>query len=703
MLRKLLVFLWIARFAFALPTGHYPSALIEDSVNLITGQCSIFTQDMEIRGAESLTINRLFVNGTTKKKYAGWKFMPHLRLYRFTTTYQYVYLYDHQGNKVYFDIPRGEYKRGKPIDLVPDFESTFKEQSYAIRRTISGKNNLKNIKVHMTGNRNYIYVTSADGCNRVYKECEDLEHEKVRKYLLQYEDLPSGNRIKYSYDKDYKIQLVELINPKNNKILSQCKFTKFTDDYDAPNYCIEASDGQRAAYFHEHHDVNKARYEYTLAHCDSTEKPSQRYSYTDPTNDRGRLIQERTFGDHTTLAFTYFEKGKNPTKYHNVILKEKDPRIDRVKEIKRNSEVIYTFEYDDRSSESGWTKVHDAEGNITVYFYSHLHQIERIERYDHKGHLQNIELYVYGKGERRGDLLAAIIQDCSKKPLIAKTYEYDDWGNIIEETVWGNITGRSQAELKLNLELLPFENGVEKATKKFRHSQDGRHLLLYEMDENGLETFYNYYDNSYLLKSKFIKHHEKILRRTFYRYNDDNILIQEIHDDGSSEHLDSFIGVTEQHIYRTHPFQDGPFFGMPEWIEESYIDLNSKQEMPVVKTQVSYKPNRKVAEKKVYDNQNALVYTLSYNYDEHNNLISETNPLGKKATATYNKLRKKETFTDFDQTVEHTFEYDTAGRLWKTTHTDGNPKTEWCKYNPLDQCIQKVDIYDNATRFIYCL
>lgn len=727
MLRKLLVFLWIAHLAFAVPTGYYPDTLIEDSVNLISGECTIFTQDMEVRGAEPLTINRLYINGTKKKKYAGWKFIPHLRLYRIIPVgiyNQYLNIYEPDGTLVRFNVPN-EYVRGDPIELVPAIESTFRAQRRANRHTISGNNNLKNIKVYMTGNRNYIQVRSANGCERVYKECEALEYEgkksegkihtmvrkhllhqgqaKVRKYLLQSEDLPSGNRILYEYDKTYKVKTIRLVNPeKPDKILSEWKYTYDHDN--EPDYRIVTSDGQIADYIHEHHDEDKARYKHTLARFSPTEKPVEHYTYTSPTKERGRLIQDRTFGDNTTLTYTYYEKGKNPTNYHNIkITDEDDFRIDRVKEIKRNSEVIYTFEYGVNPDESGWTKIQDAEGNHTAYFYNTLHQITKIERYDSKKQLQNINLYVYGEEERKADLLAAISLDNTGAPLIAKTYAYDDWGNITNETVWGNITGRSKTKLQLDNNNSPIDNGADKSTKIFRHSQEGRNLLTYEKDENGLETFYTYYDYSFRLKSKLIKHKNKICLRTFYEYNDDNILIKETHDDGSSENPSSYSDVTEQQICKTNPYQDGPFIGMPESIEESYIDLTTKQEKLIVKTQLTYKPNRKVDTKTVYDNQNKPVYTLKYNYDAHNNLITETNPLGKTATATYNDLRKKATFTDFDGQVKHTFDYDSSGLLYKTTHidTDGTKKVEECKYNKLDLPSKKIDSYGNATLFDY--
>lgn len=706
MLSKLLIFLCLAHLAFAHPTGHHPPTLIEDSVNLVTGVCHIFTQDMVVRGAEPITINRLYRNGTRKKKYAGWIYIPHLRLYyeHFDTSYGYVHFKEPQGNEVRFNMP--DKKEDDYFDLKIELFDSMRNLGISESNTISGKSNLNNIKVKMHKHRDDVFVKSANGCWRYYKYRPGTRVYETQKYLLQWEDLPSGNRIKYYYDKDGKISLIKTVNPSNEKVVfAQCKIKKFTDDNDCPHLSFQASDNQITSYLFEYHDDDKERYQYTLKNIDSQEKPIETYTYTDhKKRHRGRLIESQTIANKKNLTFNYYEIGENPTQWHNYVIKKKDDfLIDRVREILENDTVIYTFHYGVEEDRSGWTKVYDVEGNVTVYHYNTLYQIVKIQRYDKPGHLLNTELYIYDKRDHSNDLLAAITLDHTGVPLVAKTYAYDHWGNIIEETVWGDITGRSTNKLTLDANSFPINNGVDKCTKTYRHSQDGRNLLLYEKLENGLEIIYDYYHESFLIKAKYIKFNNTIRKRTFYEYNNDHILTIETEDDGSSQDKDNLTSVTERHLYRTHPILTDAFYGMPEWIEESYIDLATKQEMPIVKTELKYYPNGKVKEKRVYNNQNKLAYTQTYEYDEHNNLISETNPLGRESTATYNDLHKKETFTDFDGLVKHTFQYDDLGRLYEITHTDtdGTKKTEQIGYDDKNRCKKKIDSYGNTTSFTY--
>lgn len=705
MLRMLLIFLWTAHVLVAVSTAQHPPTLIEDSVNVVTGTCSIFTQDMEVRGAEPIYINRLYNNGTQHKKNGGWIFIPHMRLTveKHDSTYRRVIFNEPQGNEVYFTFPK-KWDTGL-IDLEIDLEKSFQKLGNSERGTISGTNNLKNIKVQITKSKTYIYVQSANGCKRRYKRREDFEmNAPKRKYLLEWEDLPSGNRIEYLYTPNNKLYSIQTINPRTGTVFAECIYDLHKSSLGCPDFDLKASDGQIINYTFEFNGHKNKKRKYRLATIALPEKPQEYFSYTSEREDQQGRINVRRFGKNKLIGFNYYWKGKNKTQSGIVeINNPEDFRLNRVKEIFSSAGTLYSFEYTDLKDGVGQTKVFDSSDNCTIYTYNKLYQITKIERFDKYNTPLNSHLYIWGKDENKGNLLASITFDEQGHPLIARTYSYDDWGNVTEETTWGEITGNSSAILTLNPNNFPINNGIDKVTKSYRYTQDGRNLLLYEKEENGLETFYTYLPNSSLPITKFIKANGIIRLRTFYEYNEDHFLVKETQDDGTSQDPNSLAGVTEQHIYRIRPHASAPFIGMPEWLEKSYLDLTTQKEISLAKTRLTYEPNRKVKRKDLYDSQDQLIYSITYKYDEHNNLIVESDPLGREATATYNDLFKKSTFTNFDRLVTHTFDYDNDGRLFKKEHIDpaGTKKVEQFDYNLKGHCIKKIDHYGNTTIFTY--
>ena len=148
-------------------------------------------------------------------------------------------------------------------------------------------------------------------------------------------------------------------------------------------------------------------------------------------------------------------------------------------------------------------------------------------------------------------------------------FAYDLFGNIIKSSLWGNLTGSNSHDILLK-NGTPIDNGCEVYTKEMEYSQNGLNLLLYE--NNGRKWVRStYYPRSNLLKSRFTGSDQSILRREFFRYDSNAVLIEEIWDDGNSEEPDNLTGVSERHLRLTTPRTEFPI-GLPETIHEFYYD-----------------------------------------------------------------------------------------------------------------------------------
>ncbi len=59
-------------------------------------------------------------------------------------------------------------------------------------------------------------------------------------------------------------------------------------------------------------------------------------------------------------------------------------------------------------------------------------------------------------------------------------YAYDAFGKVIEEDVYGNLSGQCKQPLIIDGNHHPSENGIEKYVVVRSYTQDDRHLLLSE-------------------------------------------------------------------------------------------------------------------------------------------------------------------------------------------------------------------------------
>ena len=104
-----------------------------------------------------------------------------------------------------------------------------------------------------------------------------------------------------------------------------------------------------------------------------------------------------------------------------------------------------------------------------------------------------------------GQLVLSAICDAADNLLRAKAYFYDARGNVVEERIFGHLTGTNKSLLKIDGNGHFDRKNVENFARFFTYSAD-RNLLLEEKDENGLKITYGYLTDTDLVTEKRLLH-----------------------------------------------------------------------------------------------------------------------------------------------------------------------------------------------------
>lgn len=356
--------------------------------------------------------------------------------------------------------------------------------------------------------------------------------------------------------------------------------------------------------------------------------------------------------------------------------------------VDHNPVITRTFTYGDNC-----TEVHDANHNCTTYFYNQDGRITRIDR--PSGAREN------NVWSSQGCLLCKTLFDENNQAIIARTFSYDERGNVVTEQIYGNLTGKCNTSLVIDAQGLPIENGSECYTKHYSYSTDGKNLLLSESD--GLSrTCYSYKRNTNLLASKLIYDQTKLRRRQFRTYDACGSLTSLIEDDGSSPYADNLTDCSFRKITTLANRMGAPAVGQPEVIEEKYFDFKTRQEKMLKRTLLSYNSNHECVQEDVFDDSGTYCYSIQRGYDVMGRRTFETDPLGNAIQWTYdaagNVVQKQGPRPD----AIETYSYDFLNRLIvaKEEGQDAS-RTVRYRYDAVGNQIAKMDEGGNETLYDY--
>lgn len=701
-----------------------PSAYVHNCVNVITGQFCEFQTDLTVHhGTDPIILERSFAGSTaqTGTLGAGWH-LNHASALLFKQisyndngfqTYAGLFKDDHGGPPLVFpDTLDRQLTTGCPIHKSCLHKGvTNTSQSY-----LSGQTNLRNYKCLMIPGS----VIVKTGSNRT-REYKILPKSKTNIYNLHKELKPNGNRLNYHYtyyDKNHKLSKIEIENQqaKSAGYLFLDPHTKKDFQHLKP-LKISTNDGRWVNYaFLKTPDKH-----ILLSHVERSDGPREDYSYMiyGRNEDAFEVIKRKDLPDSRYLQIERYYHGNNHVVHGDVHLKDPlDPRLYRVRSLlaPAGTDVtkvpIYQFVYDLfvvtdkkdpqlRDVRHGSCSVFNAHGYKTQYVFDENQRLGEINKFNRNFNLYTKESLYWGHNESKDNtcLVARNLKE-GNQCIFARNYTYDDAGNVLIDSLYGNLSGSNLISPLTDGNGTVIENGCDCYQKFQTHSTDGLNLLLAEYDGTQT-TAYEYVPNTNRLSAKFQGTQTQKLRRWFYEYNEDAALVKETTDDGSSSDPNDLSDVTERHfIYytqsKTYPV------AYPLIIEEKCLDLSTGQELPIHKVVNTYTNQAKISKQDHYDNQGVHVYSLFWEYNRMGNITKETDAMGRTITRRYD-ANGNCVFQKGPQIDCHKiFTYDFMNRLIKEeeVHSDGINHAIHHRYDSASNKIATFDQHGNQTLFV---
>ncbi len=679
-------------------TESDPDAFIHNCVNVITGDYCEAATDLLITGPDSLILQRFYSNrdSITGTQSGGWKIFPERFLVigkdpskKFCTVgkdrfdFSTAFVGERSGGILPYSGWRnanGQSKDPFKIDIWNQAPGTV--NTYA--KEMNGQNNHKNNLLYCKGNT--CELTLGDGSKRIYEKVSSLPSAILGEEMtplmasqmieadyfhLVQENLPSGNKLFFSYDSEGHLIAVEMKNITSHKIFSWLHFSYEFKEKGCV-VTIETSDARELHYHFVLADKN-----YRLTHVSGSHCMPTSYEY------EGELIR-KNLPEGRFIEAEYSE-GK--------VVALKRPNALSGKE-----EILHSFSYGD-----GYTDVFDAMGIKTRYIYDAYFQLKMIEQYDDHHNLYRIETRFWGNNKSEAGLLMAKSIGDGKRTHSFRSFQYDKSYNVIEEKLYGNLTGKEEVSLQISSEGKILNPDAEEChMKTFGYSTDGFNLLTRVGDCKGNQTLYTYKPGTNLLTRKLIYGKGFIQKRTFYFYNEDNICVRTIEDDGSEEGEDDLSEITERHIQKITPKETLPGVGLPEVTEEKAFDLKNKQEILIKKFVNQYDNQSNLLSCSTYDSNGQYAFTEKRTYLPTGQIASQIDAIGREVMYEYDALGNQISRFIPHENREIKTKYDFHNQPIQIMEM--NPEEEFSLFNAYDILGRKTgsrDRFGNTTLYEY--
>lgn len=604
-------------------------------VHVISGQLNIAIEDTKLLGAYPFSLTRTYCssagshpdNLTLQRlkrdcfSQEGWQLLPHTKLLvQFNPE-----KHDFKAMKFQVPEPSGDallyqYSHKEKIkDHVYYYYYKPEKKAGKYAGALSGKNTPHNnvLRVYMDdrGPENFdLSIFLPNGGERHYEKLSKRFEQYLGScyYKLVWETLPSKLKLIYTYEKD-QLTLIDVKNPSNNKTLSWIRFELLKKD--SPyQFKISTSDNHSVMYTNTESQDRQ--------YLKEVQKDSERqevFGYSRGEKEIGSRVSEMRIDNQIQVKVRYYSSTK-PLKERDEKFYRKHPYVDKVQKLEAplgahgEMQTLAEFFY-----EIGKTDVRDAEGALTRYHHKEG-QLSQIEYFHKEGTLHSVLKFIW----ENQHLKAKVLCDGEERPVFSKTFFYDNKENVIEEVLWGQITGQVNGSFALNSD--GTLSGADHIHKWYEY--DSYSNLEKEVEDGGMYYLYNYKEGTDLLTRKLSFHGGQILQREFYLYNDDHFLAGEILDDGNKEDLTDLTGVSQRTI-KLYKYNDKGFIIEAKHL---YLDLASHTERLIERHVYEYDYHNRLCQDKLYDGHDEYQYTLETEYDERDHIISQSNPLGQKTS-----------------------------------------------------------------------
>lgn len=678
-------------------TESDPDAFIQNCVNVINGDYCESATDLVIAGPDALILQRFYSTADviTGVQEGGWRIFPQRFLVigkdpsaksctigkdRFEWTSALV------GERSGGTLPYNGWRKTDGTTKDPlkiDILNVALGLVNTYAKEINGQNNHQNNLLHCLGNT--CEITLGDGTRRFYKRVNFLPSQILGEeltpimadqvlepsyFLLTQEILPSGNQLFFTYDGANHLIALQLKNP-SGKIHSWIHFS-YEFGKDKSRVHIETSDNRELSYDFIANQLTFVTGSHSIPIT---------YEYKD------NILVKRILPEGRFVEINYQDRK---------VLTLNGPHAQSGK-----PETVHYFSYG-----KNYTDVFDAMGIKTRYHYDKRSQLTAIERYDDLGDLYHIEQKFWGKTKLdAGFLLAKTIGDGNGRIQSYRSFQYDRSGNVIEEKLYGNLTGKQEVSLQVSAEgqLLSLDE-EECHSKTYSYSTDGFNLLIKMGDCKGNQTVYTYKAGTNFLVRKLIYDREVIRNRTYQYYNEDGVCIKIIEDDGSHEEESRIYlrDITEKHIKEILPKTTLPGVGLPEIIKEKALDVKTKQEILIQKLVNTYDPQSHLLSCDTYDANSEYAFTEKRTYTSTGQIASQTDAVGNEILYTYDGLGNEiSRFMPFEnRTISTSYDFHNKPVLIVETNSEESI-TLYNVYDVLGRKIASTDRFGQITHYEY--
>ncbi|MBA3957352.1 MAG: RHS repeat protein [Parachlamydiaceae bacterium] len=392
----------------------------------------------------------------------------------------------------------------------------------------------------------------------------------------------------------------------------------------------------------------------------------------------------------------YYQMGMNEVAKTSIFIQNtEDSRLGKVKSLKTSQgKLISSYIYS-----KGYTDTFNALNYKTRYEYSE-NNITAIRQYDVQQQLYRSELLFWNE---KNQLTSQAFANHTQTLFTCRTFTYDDFDNIIVDTLHGNLSGACAAPLLLDETGQPVQNGIEQYSKtyKYTYRKDAEPLLKIASEDNGLVIHYAYDLSSSKITAKYISDADSIRIRHFYFYDSNGFLTKTVIDNGKNWDINDLHGVSEQYTTLSKLSKGSKGQPVVESVEELFYNFSSLKEIVLKRTFLVYSSNDQLLQKEIFDGEGKRSEALYFAYDSKGNLISIIDHHGNVTKYSYHFDGKHASFQPAKEEHSSVFSYrfDTQDHLISSleTATDGTTKLNSYLYDQLGNRTSSIDSLGNET------
>lgn len=230
-------------------------------------------------------------------------------------------------------------------------------------------------------------------------------------------------------------------------------------------------------------------------------------------------------------------------------------------------------------------------------------------------------------------------------------------------------------------------------------------MLIEKKTPEGLTTQYDYLPGTNLRTKELQIYEGKIQGRIFRGFDNNGQPTKIIQDDGSGSEAADLTDTTFRLVKTiiSEKKKNTASFGKPKKIIEAQHNFNTGKLKTLKITEFEYDQNGNETKQTIRNSKNEFCYEIIKEYDHHQRVKKEIDPLGHATIYEYNSNHDK-TYEEVLGSGKNTiYEYDQVNRLKtkKERHLNGEEFITTYSYNPLHQIISEIDSYGNETNYEY--